>query len=96
MIKKGKQQMKHNSSITFDEAVQASMQHSFIKLYYNGKCIWNDDLTWEEGWVPLEMALDNFRDTHKDYDKIRITDMKVKIVEWHHSIIYLKGKEVAK
>lgn len=86
--------MKHNSNIAFDEAVQASMQYCPIKLYYNGKCIWNDDLGWEEGWMPLKTALYNFRSTHKNYDQIRITDIKIKIVEWHHSVIYFKGKTI--
>lgn len=84
--------MKHNSSITFDEAIRVSMHHCPIKIYYNRKCIWDDMLSIDEGWLSLERALDNFRNANKDYERILITDIKVKVVQWHHSIIYLKGK----
>lgn len=84
--------MKNNSSITFDEAVHASMHHCPIKIYYNKKCIWDDTLSFNNGWMPLKDALDHFRKTYKDYEKIVVTDIKVEVVEWHYSIIYLKGK----
>lgn len=85
--------MKHNSSITFDEAIRISMDHCPIKIYYNRKCIWDDTLSIDEGWIPLKCALDNFRNTHEDHNRIVVTNIKIKIVQWHHSIIYLKGKK---
>ncbi len=40
----------------------------------------------------MEDALDAFRSAHKDYDQIVIVEIKIEIVEYHHSVIYLKGK----
>lgn len=80
------------STITFDEAVHYIMHFCPLKIYYNRKCIWDDTLSWVDGWLPLKEALDNFRNTHEDYERIVITDLKVKIVDWHHSVVYLKGK----
>ena len=88
--------MKHNSSITFDEAIRISMDHCPIKIYYNRKCIWDDMLSIDEGWIPLKRALDNFRNAHEDHNRIVVTNIKIKIVQWHHSIIYLKGKKKEK
>ena len=84
--------MTNNSSITFDEAVHYAMCYCPVKIYYNGKCIWDDTLGFYEGWLQLKDALDRFRNTNADYDRIVITNVKIKIVEWHHSVIYLKGK----
>lgn len=85
--------MKHKlSTIGFDEAIHPVMLFSPVKIYYNKKCIWDDTLSIDEGWVSLKEALDNFRNAHKDYERIIVTNIKIKIVEWHHSIIYLKGK----
>lgn len=84
--------MKNNSSITLEEALRASLSHCPIKIYYNKECIWDDTLSFNKGWIPLENALNRFRKTHEDYDKIIITDIDIEIVEWHHSVIYLKGK----
>ena len=85
--------MKHKlSTIGFDEAIHSAMLFSPVKIYYNKKCIWDDTLSIDEGWVALKDALDSFRNTHKDYERIIVTNVKIKIVEWHHSVIYLKGK----
>lgn len=85
--------MKHKSSvITLIEAIHSAMTFSPMKIYYNKKCIWDDTLSIDDGWLPLKDALDNFRNTHEDYERIIVTSAKIKIVEWHHSVIYLKGK----
>lgn len=80
------------SKITPIEAIHSIMRFCPVKIYYNKQCIWDDMLSCDEGWLPLQQALDNFRNTHKNYDRIIITNVKIEVVEWHHSIIYLKGK----
>ena len=84
--------MKTNSEITFDEAIRYSEDYCPIKIYYNKKCIWDDNLEWGKDWISMEDALDAFRSAHKDYDQIVIVEIKIEIVEYHHSVIYLKGK----
>ena len=85
--------MKHKSSVIgLIEAIHSAMQFCPIKIYYNRKCIWDDTLSFDDGWLPLKDALDNFRNTHEDYERIVVTNVKIQIVEWHHSVIYLKGK----
>lgn len=85
--------MKNVSSITLEEAIHTSLPHSPIKIYYNNECIWDDTLSFNKGWLPLANALDKFRKTHEDYDQIVITNIEIEVVEWHHSIIRLKGKK---
>ena len=80
------------SELGFQEAIRAAMTYNPIKIYYNRKCIWDDTLGWEDGWLPLKEAMDRFRDSHKDWEQIVVTNVKIKIVDWHHSVIYLKGK----
>lgn len=85
--------MKNKSSvITLIEAIHSAMLFSPIKIYYNRELIWDDTLSIDGGWMPLKTALDNFRSTHKDIDSIVVTNAKIKIVDWHHSVIHLKGK----
>lgn len=85
--------MKNKESVIgLIEAIHSAMLFSPVKIYYNKKCIWDDMLSIDEGWLPLKEALDNFCNTHEDYEQIVITNVKIKIVEWHHSVIYLKGK----
>lgn len=80
------------SAITFDEAVRYIMHFCPLKIYYNRKCIWDDTLGFYDGWLSLKDALDNFCNTYEDYERIVITDLKVEIVDWYHSVVYLKGK----
>ena len=85
--------MKNITSITLEEALQASLPYRPIKIYYNKECIWDDTLSFNNGWLPLDRALDKFHKTHADYEQIVITNIEIEIVEWHHSIIHLKGKK---
>lgn len=80
------------SNISIEEAIDAAMLFNPVKIYYNRKIVWDDDLSEDKGWVKFESALKSFKSSCKDYDKIVITDVKIKIVYFHHSIVYLKGK----
>jgi hypothetical protein len=74
------------------EAIHSVMLFSPVKIYYNRKCIWDDTLAIDNGWVPIKDAMDRFRDSHKDWEQIVVTNVKVKVVEWHHGVVYLRGK----
>lgn len=80
------------SVIGLIEAIHSAMLFSPVKIYYNKKCIWDDMLSLDEGWIPMKDAMDHFCDAHKDWKQIIVTAVKIDIVEWHHSVIYLKGK----
>lgn len=80
------------SNISIEEAIDAAMLFNLVKIYYNRKIIWDDDLSEDKGWVKFDDAIKSFKSSCKDYDKIVITDVKIKIVHFHHSIVYLKGK----
>lgn len=80
------------SNISIEEAIDSAMLFSPVKIYYNRKVVWDDDLSEDKGWVKFDNAIKSFKNSCKDYDKIVITDVKIKIVYFHHSIVYLKGK----
>ena len=62
-----------------------------VKIYYNDELVWDDDL--EIGyWIPLDEAMDNFKYV-KDWDNVRITDIQMTIVSFHHCILNLFGYE---
>ena len=76
------------SILTLKEAINCAKWYNPIKIYYNRKCIWDDNLSAEEGWIDMNKAIEQFCGDRLIY----IDSLKIKIVEWHHSIIYLKGK----
>lgn len=76
------------SEIGLDEALRKILVFNPIKIYYNRKLIWDDTLD-IKNWISLDRSINIFKKLH--YNKIIITDIKIKIVEFHHSIIYLKG-----
>ena len=85
--------MKNKASvIDLIEAIHSAMLFSPVKIYYNKKCIWDDTLSVDEGWISMQDAMDRFCDTHQDWKHIIVTAVKIDIVEWHHSVIRIKGK----
>ena len=79
------------SEISLDEALRKILVFNPIKIYYNRKLIWDDTLD-VENWVPLDESINILKKLCLHYNKIIITDIKIKIVEFHHSVIYLKGE----
>ena len=78
------------SEISLDEALRKILVFNPIKIYYIRKLIWDDTLD-VENWIPLDESINILKKLCLDYNKIIITDIKIKIVEFHHSVIYLKG-----
>lgn len=83
------------SEIDFMEALRiASHNFGAIKVYYNNKLIWDDGLSWNEGWIPLKEAIEQFKQKYPMWEHIRVNSIKINVVDWHHSIVRLKGKVV--
>lgn len=83
------------SEIGFMEAFR-TVSHDFgaIKIYYNNELIWDDSLSWEDGWMLPKEAIEKFKQKHPMWEQIKVNSVKITIVDWHHSIVRLKGKVV--
>jgi phosphorylcholine metabolism protein LicD len=78
------------SEFTIEETINKIMAFSPVKIYYNGDCIWDDDLD-VSVWKPLGEALINFYKENKYYKYYMITSINIITTDYHHSIIYLNG-----
>lgn len=65
-----------------------------IKIYYNGRVLWDDNVDIGEDWMSLETALENFKIKHPNWGQILIHSIKIDIDHFHHGIIRLKGRVV--
>lgn len=83
------------SEIKFVEAVQTVVRnYSPIKIFYNNDLVWDGTLALNEGWCSPNNAIENFKSTHPEWEKFVVYSIKINIAEWHHSIVWLKGKTV--
>lgn len=82
------------SEISLMDAIDIAL-HNYnpIKIYYNNKLIWDDTLSLDEGWMTPNKAIEKFKLEHKWWDHIVVNSIKINIVEWHHSVVNLKGYE---
>ena len=69
------------SELTFRELTE---NLAFIKIIYNGEVIY-DDMTGEETLEHLNEVLDT-------YENKCIYEMNIKVVEFHHCILTIKGE----
>ena len=84
--------MKVNSSMNMADVVKYISPFCPIKLYYNSTLIW-DDCVDADVAVPLNVALLEFEKKTDALKNIIIHSVKIEIVDFHHSIIYLTGVE---
>ena len=73
---------KKQSELTFKGLTE---NLSYIKVYWNDKLVYDD----EEGEITLE-ELENFK---KLYNNKLVYEMDIKIVQWHHCILKVKGEK---
>lgn len=66
-----------------------------IKIYYNGKLVWDGDASMG-AYISFETAIGNFKIKNPNWGNILIHSIKIDIVDFHHSIIRLKGRERGK
>ena len=74
--------MKRCSSLTFNDLIE---NLNFVKIIYNKEVIY-DDLCGEETIEHLNEVINSY------CDKI-IYEMKIKVVDFHHCILTIKGEE---
>lgn len=69
------------SNLTFKELTK---DLAFIKVFWNNKLVYDDT-----DWLPL-ISLDDLMDKYGDKVVYKI---KLKVVEFHHCIIWIKGEK---
>jgi hypothetical protein len=80
------------SEIGFMEALNDILRsYGPVKIYYNNKLIWDDDLSLDEGWITLYEAIEKFKASNPKWDKIKVHSIKIDIVQFHHSIVHFEG-----
>lgn len=85
--------MKANSDLTLEQAIEKISTFNPIKIYYNNDILWDDDVEIDDEFVTFEKAFSLFTHVNKNWKDIRIFNIEIQIVDFHHSIIYLYGKE---
>lgn len=83
------------SEITLDDALEKIHTWAPVLIYYNDEVIWDDIYTtFGVDWIPYHDAIAKFKEQDLDWHKIRITDIKIEVVHFHHSIIRFIGGKV--
>ena len=79
----------NKSKITLEEMLFNS--HIFdefgcCKLFVNDEIVWDDDVDFEH-YVTFLSAISKYLTEHQDYV---VTDINIKIIDFHHSIVGIK------
>lgn len=84
--------MFYYSDLNLSDAVSYIEKFCPVEIYYNGNLVWTDRCDASE-WVPMEMAVKQFEEKMESrHKRIFILRVGIEIVDFHHSIIRLKGK----
>lgn len=70
------------TELTFGELTE---NLGYVKVYWNDKLVYDD----EEG----DRTFEEFENFKKDYDNKFVYEMSIKIVQWHHCILKVRGEE---
>lgn len=84
--------MKLNSNMNMADVVEYISPFCPVKLYYNNTLIW-DDCVDADIAIPLNVALLQFEEKTNSLKNIIIHSVKIEIVDFHHSVVYLTGVE---
>lgn len=76
---------KKQSELTFGDLTETL---GYVKVYWNNKIVYDD----EEGDGTFE-EYENFK---KHYDNKFVYEINIKIVQWHHCILKVKGEKDVK
>ena len=88
--------MFYYSDLKLSEAVSYAEKFLPVEIYYNGNLVWTDKCEASE-WIPMETAMKQFEKKMESRQKrIFILRVGIEIVDFHHSIIRLKGKRKVK
>ena len=84
--------MFYYSDLKLSDAISYVEKFCPVEIYYNGNLVWTDKCDASE-WTPMETAVKQFEAKMENRDKrIFILRVGIEIVDFHHSIIRLKGK----
>lgn len=84
--------MFYYSDLNLSDAISYVEKFCPVEIYYNGNLVWTDRCDASE-WVPMETAVKQFEEKMESRSKrIFILRVSIEIVDFHHSIIRLKGK----
>jgi hypothetical protein len=82
------------SRLSLSDAISYTDQFCPVEIYYNGTLVWSDHCDASE-WIPMNLAVKQFESRlENDYKRIIIGRISIEVVEFHHSIIRLKGKRI--
>lgn len=85
------------SEITIRQAIEKLDTFCPIKIIFNGIVLYNDydedmieieDGVWGENKLPIDVIPDRLW----QFDKYIVTDINIKIVQHHHSVVTMQGK----
>lgn len=82
------------SEITVIDAWQKCHMFLPIKLYWNDKLVWDDDVNAED-WVRPEVAIERYKETLPGFAYRRVYDIKIEVVDFHHSIVRMYSRDGA-
>ena len=84
--------MFYYSDLKLSDAVSYVEKFCPVEIYYNGNLVWTDRCDASE-WVSMEEAVKKFEEKMESrHKRIFILRVGIEIVDFHHSIIRLKGK----
>jgi hypothetical protein len=84
--------MFYYSDLKLSDAISYVEKFCPVEIYYNGNLVWTDRCDTSE-WIPMETAVKQFEEKIESRQKrIFILRIGIEIVDFHHSIIRLKGK----
>lgn len=70
------------TELTFGELTE---NLGYVKVYWNDKLVYDD----EEG----DRTFEEYENFKKHYDNKFVYEMSIKIVQWHHCILKVRGEE---
>ena len=86
--------MRYNSHLGLSDVISYTEKFCPVEIYYNGNLVWTDNCDASE-WVPMEVAIQQFEQKMESNCRhIIIGQIKIEVVDFHHSIIRLKGKRI--
>ena len=84
--------MFYKTNLSLSDAISYAEKFCPVEIYYNGSLVWTDNCDVSE-WVPMETAVKQFEERLSTRQRrIFILRVNIEIVDFHHSIIRLKGK----
>ena len=83
--------MFYYSDLKLSDAISYVEKFCPVEIYYNGNLVWTDRCDASE-WMPMEAAIKQFESKMQTRNRqIFIIRIGIEVIDFHHSIIRLKG-----